>query len=262
MKEVLTFSPKEMFNQLRRMAQIPALTEKIVTSKVITHAAVEAGIEVEPIQLQQAVDSWRLTNQLDSVEATQSWLARYHLSLDELGDLISTTVLSSKLAQHLFGERVESYFIDYQLDYMQVAMYEIILDDEDIAIELSYAIGEGEISFFEAAYQYIRDTELSRTGGYKGTVDRKDLKPEISAAVFAANPPQILKPIITSAGVHLIKVEEIIKPQLDDVLRQKIINELFNVWLMQQTQQFEVKINSLASREQLSKAGFKQIATV
>lgn len=243
MPEVLTFYPEDIFNQMRIFCQIPTVSEKIITREVITRAAVEGEIAVEPEELQQAADHWRLMNKLDSVEATQLWLQQHHLSLDEFGELISATVLSSKLAQYLFGDKVKPYFLDYQLDYMQVAMYEIVLDDEDIAMELSYALAEEEISFFEAAYQYIKDTELSRRGGYKGTIYRKDLKPEISAAVFSATSSQILKPIMTSSGVHLIKVEEIIKPQLDAVMYQKILSELFSVWLAQQIKQFEVKIN-------------------
>ncbi|MEQ9355725.1 MAG: peptidylprolyl isomerase [Coleofasciculus chthonoplastes F2-STO-03] len=47
-------------------------------------------------------------------------------------------------------------------------------------------------------------------------MQRKELKPEISAAVFAATPPQVLKPIVTSKGVHLIFVEEIIQPELNN----------------------------------------------
>lgn len=243
MSQILTLSSKDLYDHLRFLCQIPVVSKKIVQCEVITRAATEAGIIVEPKELQPAADSWRLMNQLDSVEATKLWLARHHLSLEEFEELIYTTVLSDKLAQHLFGDRVESYFIDYQLDYMQAVMYEIVLDDRGIAMELFYAINEKETSFFEAAYQYIQDTELSRRGGYRGRVFRKDLKPEISAAVFAASPPQILKPIVTSSEVHLIRVEELIRPQLDNVMRQKIISELFNAWLVQKIQQFEVKID-------------------
>ena len=253
MTEILTFSPQEMFHQLRLFAQIPDLTEKIVTREVVTRAAKKANIAVEPEELQQAVDSWRLSNQLDSIEATQSWLKRHYLSLEELGELISATVLSFKLAQHLFQDKIEPYFVDYRLDYMQASIYEIILDDEGIAMELSYAISEGEISFFEAAYDYIQDIELSRRGGYKGAVYRKDLRPEISAAVFAATPPQILKPVVTSNGVHLIRVEELVQPRLDGTTRQKIISELFNNWLAQQIHQFEIRIDFSSHRKRLLK---------
>jgi parvulin-like peptidyl-prolyl isomerase len=262
MSEILTFSPEGMFHQLRLFAQIPTLTEKIITREIITRTATEAHLIVESEELQQAVDSWRLTNQLDSIEATQLWLQQHHLSLEELGESISATILSLKLAQYLFGDKIEPYFIDYQLDYMQVAMYEIVLDDEGIAMELSYAIAEGEISFFEAAYQYIQDPELSRRGGYKGKILRKDLKPEISAAVFAAATSQVLKPIVTSSGVHLIKVEELSKPQLDDMMCQNILSELFNTWLVQQIQQFEVEINLQRDRDRPFALASKQLSTV
>jgi parvulin-like peptidyl-prolyl isomerase len=119
-------------------------------------------------------------------------------------------------------------------------MYEVVLDDEDLAMELFYGIQEGEMSFYEVAHQYIQDMELRRKGGYQGIVRRKELKPEISAAVFAAMPPQVLKPIVTSSGVHLILVEEIIRPELNNKLRYQILSDLFAGWLKQQIEQLEV----------------------
>jgi parvulin-like peptidyl-prolyl isomerase len=68
------------------------------------------------------------------------------------------------------------------------------------------------------------------------------LKPEISAAVFAATPPQVLKPIVTSSGVHLILVEEIIESELDDKLHYQIFSDLFAGWLKQQIELSEVGI--------------------
>src|SRR4028118_788284 len=109
-------------------------------------------------------------------------------------------------------------------------------------MELFYAIQEGEMSFYDVAHQYIQDTELRRAGGYRGILRRKELKPEISPAVFAAKPPQVLKPIVTSSGVHLILVEEIIQPELDDKLRSQIMFDLFSEWLKQQTEQIEFNV--------------------
>ncbi|MDJ0680872.1 MAG: hypothetical protein AB4372_27235 [Xenococcus sp. (in: cyanobacteria)] len=45
-------------------------------------------------------------------------------------------------------------------------MYEVVFDnqDEDLALELSYSISEGEIGFPELAPQYIEELELGRCG--------------------------------------------------------------------------------------------------
>ena len=260
MPKTLTLSPKEVFDRVRLSCQIPATVEKIITHEIVTTKAREANLEVTPEEIQQAADNWRSINQLQSVEDTWLWLKQHHISLDEFEELISASVLSSKLAQHLFSDRIEPYFLEYQADYARVAIHEIVLDDLDLAMELSYAIDEREISFFEAAYQYNSDTELRRRGGYRGVLCRKDLNPKISAAVFAAKPSQILKPIVTAEGVHLIRVEEIILPQLDEMLYQKILGDLFNNWLQQEMSKYEVAIdcNVFDSVTQPSESSFQE----
>lgn len=78
------------------------------------------------------------------------------------------------------------------------------------------------------------DPELKRRGGYLGNIHRRQLRPEISAAVFAAKPPQMIEPITTSLGIHLIRVEEIVQPQLDSIVYQQILMGLFDSWLERQ----------------------------
>ena len=242
MSKLLTVSPSEIIHQIKLSCKIPSVIEGIATRKILANTAQEVGIKVEPEELQQAADNIRLINNLRRTDDTWLWLQKHSLSLDEFEESVYATVISSKLAQHLFADKVEPFFVEHQLDYAQVVMYEIVLDDQDLAMELFYAIAFGEISFPEVAHQYIQDTELRRTGGYRGTLSRKALKPEISAAVFAATGPQILKPIATSSGVHLIWVEELIQPQLDELIRYKILSDLFSEWLKGQIEQFEIEI--------------------
>jgi len=154
--------------------------------------------------------------------------------------LVYANVISSKLAQHLVADKVEPFFVEHQLDYAQVVMYEVVLDDEELAMELFYALQSGEINFPEVAHQYIQDKSRRRSGGYRGVLRRTELQPEISAAAFAATPPQILRPIVTSEVTHLILVEELIQPELDDILRYKILADLFSAWLKSQIEQVEI----------------------
>lgn len=237
MSDVLTVSHDEIIRQAKFSGQFSTLLEEIAARKVIAATAVEVGLTVEPEELQQAADAIRLTNNLHRAEDTWTWLQKQGLTLDEFEEMIQATVLSTKLAQHLFADEVEPFFVAHQLDYTQVVMYEIVLDDEDLAIELFYALQEGEVNFHTIAYQYIQDKELRRTGGHRGLLRRSDLKPEISAAVFAATPPQILKPILTPKGAHLILVEEIIQPELNPTLQAKLLAILFSNWLKQQIKQ-------------------------
>ncbi|MHC5937798.1 peptidylprolyl isomerase [Nostoc sp.] len=240
MLQTITITNEDILSQVKLSCKIPEFVEGIVTRKVIENVAVQLGIKVETEELQIGADQIRLINKLNSADDTWAWLEKHSLSIDDYEEIVYTTVISGKLAAHLFADQVEPYFLQHQLDYAGVVMYEVFLDDEDLAIELFYAIKQGEMSFYDVAHKYIQDTELRRKGGYRGIVRRQELKPEISAAVFAAKPLQLLKPIVTSSGVHLILVEEIIQGELDNALYQKIASNLFSEWLKEQISKVDV----------------------
>jgi parvulin-like peptidyl-prolyl isomerase len=240
MLEKISISNEEILHQLRLSCKIQETAKEIISRKVIEEAATSAVIKVETKELQEAADKFRFLNQLRSADETWSWLEKNGLSLDDFEELVYHTVISGKLANHLFADKVEPYFYERQLDYAGAVIYEVILEDEDIAIELFYAIKEGEMSFYDAVHEYTQDKELRRSGGYRGLLPRKKIKSEISAAIFAASPPQLLKPIVTSTGVHLIFVEEIIKPELDNKLRFQIATDLFSTWLSQKIDAVEI----------------------
>jgi parvulin-like peptidyl-prolyl isomerase len=240
MSKILTVSPEDILYHIKLSGQIPSLLEAIATRKIINDTAQAYGITIEAEELQQAADNLRLVNKLIKAEDTWAWLKKHYLSLDNFEEIANANLLSAKLANHLFADKVEQFFYAHQLDYAGAVTYEVILDDEDLALELFYALQEGEISFQEIARQYIQNPELRRAGGYQGVRSRSNFRPEIAAAVFAANPPQILKPITSPKGVHIIVVEEIIQPQLNEQLRLKIMGEFFTNWLNQQLTDFEI----------------------
>ncbi|HEY9835201.1 MAG TPA: peptidylprolyl isomerase [Stenomitos sp.] len=243
MTKIITLQPEEIIHQIKLSCQIPSITEGIIARKIITSTAEELGIKVDIEELQKAADQLRVINNLQRADETLAWLKKHCLSVDEFEEVAYISLISSKLAQALFTDKVEPFFLEHQLDYVRVVLYEVALDDEDLAMELFYALTEGEINFYEITHQYIQDKELRRSGGYRGILQRKDLKPEISAAVFAATPPEILKPIVTSKGVHLILVEELIQPQLNEMLRNKILSDLFSDWLKQKLASIEIEID-------------------
>ena len=243
MSSAITITHRDIYHQAKLSCQLPSLIEAIVTSKIITSTVQEAKISVEIEELQQTADRFRLLNQLQSAEETWTWLQKNDLTLDDFEKSIYTSLVSDKLAQNLFADKVESYFIEHQLDFAGAVIYEIVLDDEDLATEFFYAIEEKETTFYALARQYCRELEQKRKSGYRGLVRRRELKPEVSTAVFAVdNTPQLLKPIITSEGVSLILVEEIISPELNEELQWQIVSHLFSQWLKQQIEETEILV--------------------
>jgi parvulin-like peptidyl-prolyl isomerase len=253
MSDILKISHQDIIEHLKISCQIPSLLEAIATQKIITETAERENIKIEIAELQKAADNLRLANNLIKAEETWQWLQKHYLSLDNFEEIAHLNILSAKLAHHLFADKVESFFYAHQLDYSGAVIYEVILDDEDLALEIFYALQEGEISFQQIARQYIQNPEIRRAGGYQGVRKRSDFRPEIAAAIFAANPPQLIKPIITPKGVHIIIVEEIIQPELNEQMRVTILGNLFTNWLKEEVNKLEVvailadEINPLSS---------------
>lgn len=238
----LTIPADKILERLKISCQFSSAVRDAVSHQIINDVARREGIVVTDLELQQAADRFRIEYNLYNPEATWNWLQSNYLSGDDFEQLICESILTTKLIEHLFSDRVEPYFYEHQLDYTQAVLYEVVFADFDTAIEVFYALEEQEISFIEVARQYIQQPDLRRQYGYKGILSRPELNSAISAAVFAATPPQILKPIEISHKTHLILVEEIIKPQLDESLRSRILRELFSAWLEKQLQQYSIEV--------------------
>lgn len=231
MPEHINVSISDIIHQLKQSCEISNIVEAIASERIITEAAQKAGIEVTEAELQQEGDKFRLDKKLATAKDTWAWLDKHHLSIKNFEQLVYNTLISKKLANHLFAPQVEKFFYETRLNYEAAVTYEVTFENRDLALELFYALEEGEITFPEIARTYIQEPELRRAYGYQGVRYRKDFRPEIAAAVFASSPPGIVKPIKTPKLVYLVWVEEVIKSELNDELRETIISELFSSWL-------------------------------
>ena len=241
----LQISSSQIFERLKISCQLAPAIREIAHHQIIMDAARSQKITINDLELQQAADNFRVRYNLHNPRVTWDWLKKNHLTGDEFEQLILESIITSKLINHLFSDRVEPYFYEHKLDYTKAVLYEVVFDDFDTAIEQFYALQEREITFIEVARRYIPEPDLRRQYGYRGVLPRTALSSAISAAVFASNPPQILKPIVVGKNTHLILVEEIIEPQLNESLRGQILNLLFSNWLEQQLEQYSIEIETV-----------------
>ena len=244
MTQNIQISAAEFIERLKISCKLSSVIRETVMHRIIGDTARTEGIKVEDSELQQGADDFRVKYNLYNPAATWSWLQTNHLTGDDFEQLIYESVLTSKLVQHLFGDRIEPYFYEHQLDFTQAVLYEIVFDDFNEAIEQFYALEERETTFIEVARQYIQAPEQRRLHGYRGVLSRTALNSAISAAVFASSPPQLLKPIVVNKKAHLLIVEEIIEPQLDKALRSQISERLFSAWLEKQAQQYPIEVDT------------------
>jgi parvulin-like peptidyl-prolyl isomerase len=230
----LEISNEDILAQLKLSQMMPAIHEQILVQRIVEDEAERVGIQLEVSEVQAAADRFRALNKLTSAKNTKMWLDLHQLTVDDFETIIELQLLGNKLKAVVLGDRVEKYFYQHQLDFDRVVLYEVILKDK----ELYYAVREGEIKFQDVATKYIEDVELKRKGGYLGQIRRKDLNPELSSVFSATNPPQIIKPITTAKGYHLLWIDEIIKAELDPAVYQEIQTQSFIEFLSDKLREY------------------------
>lgn len=224
-------SPDELISFLKKNLQYQEARLGVLQQSIVNRAAAARGIEVDPQEIQAEADRQRRERRLERAADTFAWLSDQQITAEEWEAGIRDRLLTQKLMESLFGSEVESYFAQNRLDFDQVLLYQIIVPYEQLANELFYQIEESEISFFEAAHLYDIDPNRRQYCGYEGKLYRWSLRPEIAAVVFAATPGQIIHPVQTEQGFHLLRVEEFISANLTPETRQEILQRLFREWL-------------------------------
>ena len=221
----------EIIDSLRQELQLKQICQKNLQKKVIDKAAKERGLTVTPDEIQAEGDKLRREKRLERAADTIAWLAEQMISVEDLEAGICDRLLAKKLANFLFGKDVNKVFVQNKLQFDQIILYQIIVEDSKLAQELFYQIEEGEISFFDAAHFYDIDENRRHLCGCEGKVYRWGLKPDIAVAVFSAKPGKVIRPIQTDLGYHLFMVEKFLPAELTPERHEEILQNMFNEWL-------------------------------
>jgi len=221
----------EIVDFLKRNIQFKEVYEKILHQKIINQAAQERGITITPAEIQAEADRQRYEKRLEKAAETLAWLKEQMIAPEDWEAGIRDRILAKKLAEHLFAKEVEKLFAQNRLAFDQVLLYQIIVNDGKLAQELFYQLEEQEISFYEAAYLYNTDEKGKHQCGYEGKLDRWSLKPDLAAAIFGAPLGEVIGPIQTEHGFHLLRVEEFIPAELTPQRYQELLDGMFKEWL-------------------------------
>jgi len=105
-----------------------------------------------------------------------------------------------------------------------------------IAQELYFRIQAKENSFADLAREYSLGPE-AQTGGLVGPVELNALHPVMVQMLSSSQPGQILPPTRIAEWFVILRLEKFIPAQLDESMKARLLNELFEAWLQEQQKQ-------------------------
>lgn len=123
----------------------------------------------------------------------------------------------------------------------QVHARHILVEDEDTAQEVLDMLEQGQ-SFPELAAQYSTDQSNNQRGGDLGWFTRGQMVEGFEQAAFEAEVGEIVGPVETQFGFHIIEVLGHEERRLDDQPFQRQVELEFSEWLSEQRQQAEIEI--------------------
>lgn len=83
------------------------------------------------------------------------------------------------------------------------------------------------------AQTYSQGTE-AQTGGLVDPIELSTLHPVLVQKLITSQPGQLLPPGKLGDWVIILRPEKLIPARLDELMRQRLLNELFEQWLQEQ----------------------------
>lgn len=209
---------------------LPSLVREIVIDLAI------ASYHCTAEEIASTSEQFAARHQITDTETKQNWLRYHHLTEEQFVTLATRGLLIEKFKQATWSNKLESYFLSRKGQLDRVIYSLIRTQDSGIAQEIYFRIQENEQSFADLARQYSQGSE-AQTGGMIGPIEISVPHPILSQLLRLSQPGQLLPPTALEDWFVIVRLEKFIPAQLDEAMRQRLLNECFSNWLSEQLKQ-------------------------
>lgn len=184
--------------------------EQLITERLVEQEARRRQVTVSEDEIRQELDSLK---QQYGEDVLRALLERQGMTEEDLRHNIRINVLLEKLVASdvkVSDEDVRAYYDENRDQFVepeQVRARHILVEDRETADRLLDRIRAGE-SFEELAKAHSKDEASAEKGGDLGWFGRGVMVAEFEDAAFGAEPGNVVGPVQTVHGFHLIEVLE------------------------------------------------------
>ncbi len=209
--------------------------------------ATQHHITVPASQVTAEVD--KLKSQIGGSTAFENMLKQQHMDDTRFNGLVGRLLLfqavQNDLAATLVTDaQVQQAYSQNQSQYTQIHVAHILVKSKAQAEKIKKQATTK--NFAALAKKYSIDTQSASKGGDLGTAPASQFVSEFSNAVLAAKPGQIIGPVQSQFGWHVIWVKSIAVQPLDQVktqIQQTLSTSAFAKWLVDRINSSKITIN-------------------
>lgn len=220
---------------LKNYQMMPQLIREIIIDK-----AIEA-IAYSDSERESAILSFYQENQIQSQAEIDNWLIKNEMNCEYLESLIIRKLKIEKFKHQQWSSQLKSYFMTRKLTLERADFSLIRVQEERIARELYYRLQEEEQSFAELAAEYSLDSP-AENNGLVNRARLKDIDIRLAKILYGSQPGKLFPPIQLDETWVIVRLEQYFPAKLDEMMREYLLNELFDQWLQKQLQELELSL--------------------
>jgi len=255
-----TITASELISLLANYQMLPQLQRELIIDEAIEQSSHSANVTIECTseEVAQAKQQFYTEKQFKNEEDIQAWMARQGLNPEQIEVITTRKLKIEKFKQATWGNKLESYFFQSKAKLDKVIYSLLRTQDVGIAQELYFRIQAKENSFANLAREYSLGPE-AQTGGLVGPVELNALHPIMVQMLSSSQPGQILPPSRIAEWFVILRLEKFIPAQLDELMKVRLLNELFENWLQEQQKQIMSAPQGERDRGRQGEAGDKPL---
>lgn len=223
-----TISGADILPRLASYQMMPQLRRESLIDEAI------ASISCTEDELTIACQQFYEQNQLLNDDDQQVWLKHHGMSQEFLETVFIPRLLKIEKFKHQqWNHKLESYFLKRKRALDRVIYSLIRIQDAEMAEELYFRIHENEQSFADVAHNYSQGPE-AHVNGIIGPVEIGSMHPLLAHLLTTSQVGELHHPVPVEDWILIVRLERLIPAQLDIPMRQRLLRELFEVWIQEQ----------------------------
>jgi hypothetical protein len=219
-----------LLKKLHRNGQLASLLREALADQLIGEQARKAGLSVTAEELQNAADSFRRRHGLHTAADTKAWLDGRGLSVGDFEEGLEQDLLAGKVRTLVTAEHLDRYWQANQAGYERLRLALVLVGREELAREIAAQVQEEGRDMQDV----VREQGLAL---HRAERFRKDLGGPLFHALASAGVGELVGPVGTAGDFTLAVIEEQRPAELDKATRERIQEELFEVWLAEHLEQ-------------------------
>jgi parvulin-like peptidyl-prolyl isomerase len=194
-----------------------------------------AVIPLPPDEEKALIRQYMESQQVSSDEELAGWLKSKRLDFTDLRYFATKGERIRRWQRRRYGEEAEIRFLERKLELDQVVYSMLRVSSQELAEELYHQLKEGEADVAELALRYSQGKEKN-TRGLIGPVPLAAGHPELAAKLRISQPGQLWPPFLVVDVWVVVRFERLLAAQLDGEMRDRMVDELFQLWFRQRVQ--------------------------